>query len=167
MVVINKNKIRRHARHLAGAAQLEANMNRRELNTVKTLIILLTLCICGWFPYTSVLLSENYNPSFQAGLGVRSLVGYLVYLNSAVNPLVYCLRSEHFRNCTRKLFCGHRGVRKKGHVSIRRILQSGGTVYPLAVIVVDPRSNSVINLTSTLGEPTREGTSGISNRTTY
>ena len=162
LVVIDK--MRRHTNHFA---QLDARMNRRDLNTVKTLIILLCLCICGWFPFTSVILSENYNPSYQAGLGVRSFVGYMVYLNSALNPLVYCLRSEHFRHCTRKLFCGDKAVKKR-RISVRRILQSGATVHPLAVIVVDPKTTrSTAHLTTTLEESTEESTSGISNRTTF
>ncbi len=167
-VVINKNKIRRHGLH-SGHLPVVANAYRQELKTVKTLIILLCLCISGWFPFSSVLLSENYIPSYQAGLGVRSLVGYMAYLNSALNPLVYCLRSEHFRNCTRKLFCGNKGARKR-QISVRRVFHSRSmaTVYPLAVIVVDPRSNSVINLTTTVDERTgMEGTSGISNIPTF
>ncbi|XP_072027853.1 adenosine receptor A1-like [Amphiura filiformis] len=81
----------------------------RELKTIKTLVILLGLCIFGWVPFCGVILFEIYNPSYQVGLKALSVIRVCTSLNSAANPIVYSLRSEQFRLCLRKLF----GITKK------------------------------------------------------
>ncbi|XP_072027912.1 beta-2 adrenergic receptor-like [Amphiura filiformis] len=85
------------------------NWITRELRTIKTLVILLGLCIFGWVPFCGVVLFEIYNPSYQVGLKVLSVIRMCTSLNSAANPIVYSLRSEQFRLCIRKLF----GITKK------------------------------------------------------
>ncbi|XP_072027741.1 histamine H2 receptor-like [Amphiura filiformis] len=102
---------------------------RRELRSIKTLAILLGLCVFGWFPLCSVLLIEIYNPSYQAGFGLRTIVGYCMFLNSALNPIVYSLRSARFRQCARKLIC-RESLADEYYVMLRTIRRSDNTVYP-------------------------------------
>ncbi len=102
----NERRIYGHLKTPAGKAMMSSW--KRELRTMKTLTILLGLCIIGWFPFCSALLAEIYDSTFQAGLGVRSIIGYLLFLNSAVNPIIYGLRSTKFRHCAKQLICGSR-----------------------------------------------------------
>ncbi len=122
------------------------SMLKREIKTIKTLIMLLGLCICGWVPVTSVMLFEIHNPEYQAGLGLRTIVGYLTFFNSAVNPIVYSLRSEHFRQSSRRLICGRENFKKFK----RRRRRIGATVQPLTVFTVEPIT--AMRLTETIAE---------------
>ncbi|XP_072027816.1 adenosine receptor A3-like [Amphiura filiformis] len=82
---------------------------KRERRTIKTLVILLCLCIVGMVPICGLIFKDIFNPSHQIAQDVRNIIRYFTFLNSAVNPIVYSLRSEHFRVYTRKLF----GISKK------------------------------------------------------
>ena len=79
---------------------------KQEAKSIKTLTILLGLCISGWVPILSVLLKETYDPEYQGGLIIRTICGYLTFFNSAMNPIWYSLRSEQFRSSAKKLVCG-------------------------------------------------------------
>ena len=103
---------------------------KRELRTIKTLTMLLGLCMFGFFPIWSVLLAETYDSTYQAGLSVRSFVGYLMFLNSAMNPIIYCFRSAKFRHCAKLLICG-RGT-PNANIKIFSInIRRHNTVEPL------------------------------------
>ena len=56
---------------------------KRELKTIKTMAILLGLCICGWVPTSVIMLAEIYDPAYQASLEVRTVRrgGYLAFCN--------------------------------------------------------------------------------------
>ncbi|XP_072027813.1 adenosine receptor A3-like [Amphiura filiformis] len=114
---------------------------KRERRTIKTLVILLGLCIFGWVPLCGVILTEIYNPSYGIGQDVRNVVKYFPFINSAANPIVYSLRSEQFRAYARKLF----GISKKKALKVIETTRNDATMatgYPLAVIDVDPLSRS-------------------------
>ncbi|XP_072028197.1 adenosine receptor A1-like [Amphiura filiformis] len=105
---------------------------KRERRTIKTLVILLCLCIVGWVPICVVIFKDIYNPLHQIAQDVRNVVRYFTFLNSAVNPIVYSLRSKQFRVYTRKLF----GLSKKKKLKLIETTRNDATGYPLAVIDV-------------------------------
>ncbi|XP_072027814.1 adenosine receptor A2b-like [Amphiura filiformis] len=111
---------------------------KRERRTIKTLVILLGVCIFGWVPICGVILAEIYNPSYNVGQDVRNLVRYFAFINSAANPIVYSLRSEQFRVYARKLF----GISKKQKLKLIETTRNDATGYPLSVIDVGQLSRS-------------------------
>ncbi|XP_072028199.1 LOW QUALITY PROTEIN: adenosine receptor A1-like [Amphiura filiformis] len=86
---------------------------KRERRSIKTLVILLGLCIFGWVPICGVILMEIYNPSYEVGQDVRNVVRSFTFINSAANPIVYSLRGEQFRVYARKFFGIHKGKKMK------------------------------------------------------
>ncbi|XP_072033090.1 beta-2 adrenergic receptor-like [Amphiura filiformis] len=105
---------------------------KRERRSIKTLVILLGLCIFGWVPICSVILTDIYNPSHEVRQDVRNIVRYFPFINSAANPIVYSLRSEQFRMYARKLF----GISKKKTLKLIETTRNDATGYPPAVIDV-------------------------------
>ena len=86
------------------------NWMKREAKSIKTLFILLGLCIGGWVPILSVLLRESFDPHYKADLITRTVGSYFAFLNSALNPIWYSLRSEQFRSSARRLLFGRRKI---------------------------------------------------------
>ena len=105
---------------------------KREIKTIKTLVMLLGLCICGWVPVVCIVLAEIYNPGYQAGLGVRTIVGYLTFINSAINPIMYSLRSEQFRQSARRMICGKQSLKR------HRLKRRDATVHPMSTFAISP-----------------------------
>ena len=93
----------------AGRVNNQATMSkrwfRRELKTIKTLMIILGFTGAAWVPSTIIFLKQIYNPSYVPNLELRAYVSWFSYLNSAVNPIVYALRSDRFRSTAYNLLC--------------------------------------------------------------
>ncbi|XP_071791261.1 adenosine receptor A2b-like [Asterias amurensis] len=69
---------------------------KRELRSVKTFLILLGFTGLAWLPVTTIVLLEIHT-KYKASLGLRSVLSWLTFMNSAANPVVYSLRSEPFQ----------------------------------------------------------------------
>ena len=74
------------------------NWFRKELKSLKTLMIILGFTGGAWLPASIIFLKQVYNPSYVPSLELRTYVSWFSYLNSAVNPIVYALRSAPFRS---------------------------------------------------------------------
>ncbi|XP_022098389.1 adenosine receptor A1-like [Acanthaster planci] len=83
---------------------------KRELHSVKTFVILLGFTGLAWLPFTTIVLLEVHT-SYRASLTLRCVFSWLTFLNSAVNPVVYTIRSEPFRRAASKT-CAYRLVRR-------------------------------------------------------
>ena len=88
-------------------APLSKRWFRRELKTIKTLMIILGFTGAAWIPSTIIFLKQIYNPSYVPSLELRTYVSWFSYLNSAINPIVYALRGDRFRSAAYDLLCKH------------------------------------------------------------
>ena len=71
--------------------------DRKAFNT--TVVILLTLLLC-YIPisiWVTIFISYNEKIPSDAGQVIFSLFGFLVVLNSSINPLIYTVRIRQFR----------------------------------------------------------------------
>ncbi|XP_052129127.1 alpha-2A adrenergic receptor-like [Frankliniella occidentalis] len=78
---------------------------RAKIKTVKmTLVIVFVFVLC-WSPYFVLNLLQVYDgiPRTQTNIAVASFVQSLAPLNSAANPLIYCLFSTHICRTLRKV----------------------------------------------------------------
>ncbi|KAL7299179.1 hypothetical protein TKK_0007775 [Trichogramma kaykai] len=76
---------------------------RAKIKTIKmTLVIVLVFILC-WSPYMffDLLQVYGYIPKTQTATAIASLVQSLAHLNSAANPIIYCLFSSPFCQTTR------------------------------------------------------------------
>ena len=100
-IVIYK-EVRRNARQIiANQVSLEEKekllKNRKAFNT--TVVILLTLLLC-YIPisiWVTIFISYSEKIPSDAGQVISSLFGFLVLLNSSINPLIYTVRIRQFR----------------------------------------------------------------------
>ena len=115
-----------------GMRSLRLSWLKRDFNTMKTIAMLLGFCVVGWVPRFSVILVGIYNPSYQPGLAARIIVSYLSCFNSAINPILYSLRSEHFRQSARRMICGKESLRNY------RRKRRGASVYPMTTFALSP-----------------------------
>ena len=100
-IVIYK-EVRRNARQIiANQVSLEEKekllKDRKAFNT--TVVILLTLLLC-YIPisiWVTIFISYNEKIPSDAGQVIFSLFGFLVLLNSSINPLIYTVRIRQFR----------------------------------------------------------------------
>lgn len=90
---------------------------RRQIKSLKTLVIVIGFTAVAWLPIDTVLFLEIYNSDYRATLTLRTILSWFTYLNSAANPFIYALRSEEFRVALRqvlKAFCRRDEVNNKG-----------------------------------------------------
>ncbi|XP_071832006.1 adenosine receptor A1-like [Apostichopus japonicus] len=70
---------------------------RRQIKSLKTLVIVIGLTAVAWIPIDVVLFKEIYNPDYRATLTLRTILSWFTYFNSAANPFIYAFRSPEFR----------------------------------------------------------------------
>ncbi|XP_038060808.1 adenosine receptor A2b-like [Patiria miniata] len=78
---------------------------RRELKVIKKLTMVLGTTAVSWIPTTCMLLRQIYDPTYYPTFQTRVILSTLTYMNSAVNPLLYSLRIQPFREALSKVFC--------------------------------------------------------------
>ena len=76
---------------------LQSDLLRQEVKPVVTLLVMITTTGLAYLPIIVVTMLEEYGDSFTVSPALHSVVTWLNYLNLAVNPSVYCLRSNAFR----------------------------------------------------------------------
>lgn len=78
---------------------------RRYRKSLTTMIVLLILLILSYFPYIcvrAVVNSANWSSSYRSF--IMRLSASLVYLNSSINPLVYCWRLPAMRDAMKQFW---------------------------------------------------------------
>ena len=91
------------------------------MHLLKAFVIVVGIFAMTWLPYclvaeVSMQLEEEYiyGPTFIA---IYKAVTYLLYVNSAANPVIYSLRIPSFRHGVKALLCGDRLKTKGGQLS--------------------------------------------------
>ncbi|KAJ8981893.1 hypothetical protein NQ317_007285 [Molorchus minor] len=71
---------------------------RAKVKTVKTTFVIVTVFITCWSPYIIFDLLQVYGhiPNTQTNIAIATFVQSLAPLNSAANPIIYCIFSTHF-----------------------------------------------------------------------
>ncbi|GLH08584.1 Cardioacceleratory peptide receptor [Gryllus bimaculatus] len=78
---------------------------RAKIKTVKMTFVIVFVFILCWSPYFVFDLLQVYGhvPSTQTNIAVATFIQSLAPLNSAANPLIYCLFSTHICRTLRKI----------------------------------------------------------------
>ncbi|KAJ8949054.1 hypothetical protein NQ318_016956, partial [Aromia moschata] len=71
---------------------------RAKVKTVKTTFVIVSVFIICWSPYILFDLLQVYGhiPNTQTNIAIATFVQSLAPLNSAANPIIYCIFSTHF-----------------------------------------------------------------------
>lgn len=115
-----------HARDDNGRLR-EAIKTRR--GVVKMLIASVTIYFLSYSPHQVLLIYNTVsNIQFSAGWVFLVFVTILAYVNSAANPVIYCIFSQNFRNnFARIIFCKYHNNTPNGHTNVTS-LQSEYTI---------------------------------------
>lgn len=76
---------------------------KRELKTLSNLAVIIGFTAVAWLPSITLVLIDLHIPTLQASLTARTVLSWFTYLNSAVNPVLYALRSEQFKTASVQL----------------------------------------------------------------
>ncbi|KAF5297808.1 hypothetical protein FQA39_LY11957 [Lamprigera yunnana] len=78
---------------------------RAKIKTVKMTFVIVFVFVMCWSPYIvfDLLQVYNYIPTTQTNIAIATLIQSLAPLNSAANPVIYCLFSTHMCRHLRKL----------------------------------------------------------------
>ena len=77
---------------------------RMETKAAKTLGIIVGCFICCWFPFFTMYLVTAFCADCIPKL-VFSIIFWLGYCNSAINPFIYAAFSRDFRGAFKKIIC--------------------------------------------------------------
>lgn len=71
---------------------------RAKVKTVKMTIVIVIVFVLCWSPYIVFDLLQVFEqiPKTQTNIAIATFIQSLAPLNSAANPLIYCLFSTHF-----------------------------------------------------------------------
>ena len=101
-------KLHGHQTSSAAVDRTSKHWIKRELKSLKTLLILLGFTGLAWLPLSAMILCDIYlGPTWKPSVEMRAVFSVLVFVNSTANPIIYSLRSEQFRSASVKLFCSN------------------------------------------------------------
>ena len=100
--------VRRHARRISTtmfgrAAKSAMEVQRKIILTFFLALVAFVVCWAPFFVFISVALATASRDEIPHGLGIAAFC--CGYFNSACNPFIIGLRSDHFRDAFHKLFC--------------------------------------------------------------
>ncbi|KAF6769141.1 hypothetical protein AHF37_11248 [Paragonimus kellicotti] len=88
------------------ALKRERLENRRERKAAVTLAIITGCFMLCWLPFFIEALLTPFYPELRASRVVRSILLWLGYSNSLLNPIIYTIFSPDFRDAFRKILFG-------------------------------------------------------------
>uniref|UniRef100_A0A8C1XEW6 Histamine H2 receptor n=1 Tax=Cyprinus carpio TaxID=7962 RepID=A0A8C1XEW6_CYPCA len=88
----------------------------REHKATVTLAVVLGAFVVCWFPYFTFFTIMGIRNEDNPPRTVQSVVLWLGYANSALNPVLYATLNRDFRSAYAKLLCGGRGCKTKTRI---------------------------------------------------
>ena len=87
-------------------------VRRSRKKVTKVALIVSVISVISWFPQLVVYLLSNYETGIKFGEFAYMASVVMVTFNSAVNPLIYALQSERFRQHFKELLCRYQRKRR-------------------------------------------------------
>ncbi len=85
----------------------EDKMSRGRKNTVKTMFLVSVSFLLCWVWNQVYFFLQNVGLPADFSSNFYHFTVLMVYLNSTINPFIYCLKYEQFQNVAKRLFCRH------------------------------------------------------------
>lgn len=96
---------------------------KRERKAARTLAVITGSFVCCWLPFFVVALVRPFcadRGCLQLPPLVVSVIGWLGYFNSLLNPIIYTVFNPDFRSAFRKILYGKYGRRRQPGAGTRR-----------------------------------------------
>ncbi|XP_026464428.1 5-hydroxytryptamine receptor-like [Ctenocephalides felis] len=100
----------------------DAADSKRERKAAKTLVIITGAFVFCWLPFFVLAIIMSTCSTCDLSPYLMSLMIWLGYFNSTLNPIIYTIFSPEFRHAFKRLLCGKRyGMRRRRrHLGIMR-----------------------------------------------
>ncbi|XP_075233116.1 cardioacceleratory peptide receptor-like [Lycorma delicatula] len=108
---------------------------RAKIKTVKMTFVIVFVFVLCWSPYIVFDLLQVYGfmPKTQTNIAIATFIQSLAPLNSAANPIIYCLFSTHVCRALRKvpilgwLWCGANSISSDGNILTESSQRTSGS----------------------------------------
>ncbi|KAG5676331.1 hypothetical protein PVAND_006175 [Polypedilum vanderplanki] len=95
-------------------ANANDNSSKRERKAAKTLAIITGAFVVCWMPFFVIaLILPICGEECEVSPVIISLFLWLGYFNSTLNPILYTIFNQDFRNAFKRILCGRKSVRKR------------------------------------------------------
>ena len=75
-----------------------------EIKAAKTIAVVIGAFVICWLPFFVLVLGYAYDKKFPVSMKVYKALKWMEYLNSCLNPIIYCCLNRTYRRAFRKLF---------------------------------------------------------------
>lgn len=97
-----------------------------EIKAAKTIAVVIGAFVICWLPFFVLVLGYAYNKHFPVSMKVYKGIKWMEYLNSCLNPIIYCCLNRTYRRAFQKLFsrCKKRVQRDQDNFCIDNTVMS-------------------------------------------
>ena len=75
-----------------------------EIKAAKTIAVVIGAFVICWLPFFVLVLGYAYNENFPVSMEVYKGIKWMEYLNSCLNPIIYCCLNRTYRRAFQRLF---------------------------------------------------------------
>ncbi|XP_020914617.1 alpha-1A adrenergic receptor [Exaiptasia diaphana] len=77
---------------------------KTDIKAAKTIAVVIGAFVVCWLPFFVIIIGYAFDKKFLKNMQVYSAIKWMEYLNSCLNPIIYCCLNRTYRGAFKKLF---------------------------------------------------------------